>query len=321
MDRANRCPPGRTLTYRGVWRSRRRGRVSPWLLLLAAFVCGWARAEVAEDAVFIGGDECRACHKGQERSYLAGRHGKIFTLNPRDARESHGCEACHGPGSRHIQVVGELDSQGPLHIRSFKDSAVAIESSQACLGCHEQAERLHWRGSTHEMSGVTCTSCHKIHGESPVPAMEICLDCHKSQRAKLQRTAHMPLREGKVTCMNCHNPHGGPGPALLRTGSVNETCYQCHAEKRGPNIFEHPPVRENCANCHDPHGSNNPRLLKKRLPYLCQECHSVRQHVGTLYNGEDLDNPNVRQLRGKACTNCHSRIHGSNHPAGARFQR
>ncbi|MBK9130584.1 MAG: DmsE family decaheme c-type cytochrome [Gammaproteobacteria bacterium] len=321
MDRANRCPPGRTGTFRGVWRFRRRSRVSPWLLLLATFVCGWAHAEVAGDAIFIGGDECRACHKGQERSYLAGRHGKIFTLNPRDARESHGCEACHGPGSRHIQVVGELDSQGPLHIRSFKDSAVAIESSQACLGCHEQAERLHWRGSTHEMSGVTCTSCHKIHGESPVPTMEICLDCHKSQRAKLQRTAHMPLREGKVTCMNCHNPHGGPGPALLRTGSVNETCYQCHAEKRGPNIFEHPPVRENCANCHDPHGSNNPRLLKKRLPYLCQECHSVRQHVGTLYNGEDLDNPNVRQLRGKACTNCHSRIHGSNHPAGARFQR
>lgn len=291
------------------------------LVLLACVISGLVQADDEPPADYIGGSECKACHKSQDRSYLAGRHGKIFALNPRNVTEARGCEACHGAGSRHTQVVGELDYSGPLHIRAFGDPATAAESNRVCLSCHESGARMHWRGSAHATQGILCTSCHAIHSESPVPSMEVCLDCHKSQRARLQRSAHMPLREGKITCMDCHNPHGGPGPGLLKTASVNETCYRCHTEKRGPNIFEHPPVRENCANCHEPHGSSHPKLLRKKLPYLCQECHSVRGHVSTLYDGADLDDPAVRQLRGKACTNCHSVIHGSNHPSGARFQR
>jgi DmsE family decaheme c-type cytochrome len=295
-----------------------------WLwcvLLLAACMIGGPLQAGEMAAEYIDGNECKSCHKSQDRSYLAGRHGKIFTHNPRNEQEARGCQACHGAGSRHTQVVGELDYSGPLHIRAFKDPATVEESNKVCVGCHENGARMHWRGSAHDVQGVVCTSCHTIHSESPVPTMEVCASCHKTQRARLQRSAHMPLRERKVTCMDCHNPHGGVGPGLLKTASVNETCYECHAEKRGPNIFEHPPVRENCANCHEPHGSNHANLLRKKLPYLCQECHSVRGHVGTLYDGSDLDNPAVRQLRGKACTNCHSRIHGSNHPAGARYQR
>jgi DmsE family decaheme c-type cytochrome len=292
-----------------------------FVLLLAACVIG-GLAQADEIIVeYIGGNECKSCHKGQDRSYLAGKHGKIFTRNPRDEREARGCEACHGAGSRHTQVAGELDYSGPMHIRAFKDPATAGESNKVCVGCHESGARMHWRGSTHDVQGVACTSCHAIHSESPVPTMDVCSGCHKSQRARLQRSSHMPLREGKVTCMDCHNPHGGPGPGLLKTASVNDACYQCHAEKRGPNVFEHPPVRDNCANCHEPHGSNHPKLLRKKLPYLCQECHSARGHVGTLYDGTDLENPAIRQMRGKACTNCHSRIHGSNHPSGARYQR
>lgn len=290
------------------------------LLLLVGVFSAPVYAEDAS-AEYIGADECKSCHKGQDRTYLAGKHGKVFTHHPGDEREARGCEACHGPGSLHTRVVGELDYSGPLHIRAFKDPATVAEANGVCVGCHENGARMHWRGSTHEAQGVVCTSCHTIHSESPVPTMDVCTKCHKSQRARLERSAHMPLREQKVTCMDCHNPHGGIGPGLLKTASVNEACYQCHTEKRGPNLFEHPPVRENCANCHEPHGSNNARLLVKRLPYLCQECHSIRQHPGTLYDGSDLDNPAIRQMRGKACTNCHSMIHGSNHPSGARLQR
>jgi len=291
------------------------------VLLLAACIIGGPVQGNENMAEYIGGSECKSCHKGQVRSYLVGKHGKIFTRNPRDEKEARGCEACHGPGSLHTQVVGELDYSGPLNIRAFKYPATAEESNKVCVGCHESGARMHWRGSTHNVQGVVCTSCHAIHSESPVPSMDVCFGCHKSQRARLQRSAHMPLREGKVTCMDCHNPHGGPGPGLLKTASVNEACYQCHTEKRGPTVFEHPPVRENCAICHEPHGSNHPSMLRKKLPYLCQECHSMSGHVGRLYDGTELEDPAIRQMRGKACTNCHSRIHGSNHPSGAVYQR
>jgi DmsE family decaheme c-type cytochrome len=145
--------------------------------------------------------------------------------------------------------------------------------------------------------------------------MEVCFQCHLQRRAQVYRSAHMPFREGKVTCTNCHNPHGTPNPKLLIKSSVNETCYQCHAERRGPFLWEHPPVMENCANCHDPHGSSRPQLLKASAPRLCQQCHIEARHPTT---------PQLATARfafNRGCTNCHSQIHGSNHPSGVRFHR
>jgi len=270
---------------------------------------------------YVGAKKCQACHKQQSRTYINSKHGQIFTLNPRNENESRGCESCHGPGSDHVKVVGEIDYSGPYFIRNFSDVNSTDDIVKICMGCHESGMRMHWRSSKHALAGISCIGCHKIHSSADTDIMEACFNCHKTERAKLQRSMHMPIRERKITCMNCHNPHGGIGPSSLKTASVNETCYQCHTDKRGPNIFEHPPVRENCAECHDPHGSTNVRLLKKKPPYLCQQCHMVRFHPSDLYDGADLSDPSVKQLRAKACLNCHSRIHGSNHPSGARFQR
>ena len=84
----------------------------------------------------------------------------------------------------------------------------------------------------------------------------------------------MPLLEGKLSCTDCHNPHGSTTSPLLKADSVNEVCYSCHAEKRGPFLFEHSPVRESCLNCHSPHGSDFEALLNVPRPMLCQQCHA-----------------------------------------------
>jgi len=116
---------------------------------------------------------------------------------------------------------------------------------------------------------------------------------------------------------------------------VNETCYTCHAEKRGPFLFEHGPVTDDCTNCHTPHGSTASPLLKARVPWLCQECHSgdhgaqinsaanLQDGAVTTVNGlNPLANAAGRaQLMARACLNCHVLVHGSNHPAGSKFQR
>ncbi len=144
--------------------------------------------------------------------------------------------------------------------------------------------------------------------------MDTCFQCHKDRRAQILRSSHMPLREGKITCSNCHNPHGSATEALLRENSINDTCYKCHAEKRGPFLFEHAPVRENCLSCHDPHGSNNESMLKVSRPRLCAECHGFGH--GALTNG-----PMAVETFGRSCQNCHVAIHGSNSPSGALLQR
>ena len=138
------------------------------------------------------------------------------------------------------------------------------------------------------------------------------------------RLSHHPVTEGKIACSDCHNPHGSMAPKLLVKPTLNETCYQCHAEKRGPFLWEHPPAREDCTNCHEPHGSNHPSLLVNRMPLLCQQCHMAAFHPSTAYTGVNAS-AGVSRLdihaAAKSCLNCHSEVHGSNHPSGPRLMR
>jgi DmsE family decaheme c-type cytochrome len=107
---------------------------------------------------------------------------------------------------------------------------------------------------------------------------------------------------------------------MLLASSANETCYSCHAEKRGPNQREHPPVVENCATCHDPHGSNHEKMLNVSRPRLCQQCHG-----GATQHPSGPKNPglasDIQYVYNRECNNCHTQIHGSNHPSGKFFTR
>ncbi len=147
------------------------------------------------------------------------------------------------------------------------------------------------------------------------------MTCHRDKVAKLDRSGHMPVREGKMECTSCHNPHGSTNVRLLKAGNtVNESCASCHAEKRGPFLFEHAGINgESCATCHDPHGSNNDRMLVAKLPFLCQRCHNHTRHPSTIYDNRVLQTSN--RLFSRSCVTCHAAIHGSNHPAGATFLR
>jgi DmsE family decaheme c-type cytochrome len=144
--------------------------------------------------------------------------------------------------------------------------------------------------------------------------------CHKDVRAETWKNSHHPIREGKMDCADCHNPHGSATPKMIRAASVNDQCYTCHTEKRGPFLWEHPPVRENCVTCHAPHGSNHIRLQRTSVPYLCQQCHANTRHPGTLYDGfrvPTLENPaqGSNRVFNRACLDCHAAVHGSNHPS------
>jgi len=125
-----------------------------------------------------------------------------------------------------------------------------------------------------------------------------------------------------MACTSCHAAHGSSAPASLKKASVNETCTDCHAEYRGPFLWEHQPVTEDCANCHDAHGSTQPAMLKTRAPFLCQQCHEEQGHpsVPNTPLGLAGGTPNSTLLLG-GCLNCHSQIHGSNDPSGRAFMR
>jgi len=268
---------------------------------------------------YVGVDVCRGCHPEQTAAWEGTSMGKAFVNVPRTEQEGRACEACHGPGSAHVAAN---DLTGIFRFGPNSPASVA-EQNDRCLSCHESGARTHWDGSVHQARGVACVSCHTVMKEvSPERQLakatqaEVCYQCHAMRKAQSQQSSHMPLREGKVTCTDCHNPHGTTTPKLLVANSVNEVCYGCHQERRGPFLWEHAPVTENCMNCHDAHGSINDNLLRVRPPRLCQRCHIESRHPTT---PQALSA--ARFVLNRSCTNCHSQIHGSNHPSGVRLHR
>jgi DmsE family decaheme c-type cytochrome len=271
------------------------------------------------DATYVGAKVCATCHAAQTAEFSRTLMGKIGITQ----KGKFDCENCHGPGSAHVKAGGGRGVGGIISFRPEDLSRTAEENNQICLNCHLKGDRTLWHGSTHDERGLMCTNCHTIMRNvsrkfqlKTAFQPDTCFQCHKNKRAEMWRTAHMPVREGKMVCTNCHNPHGSYSENLIKTATVNEVCWQCHAEKRGPFLWEHPPVTESCLNCHDPHGSNNDFLLKISRPRLCQQCHSGGQH------NSNPRNPQVTlYAQGRECQNCHSNHHGSNNPAGARFMR
>lgn len=265
--------------------------------------------------------ECLFCHGEYVKAFEKTKHAKAFRVTwGEDVGKA--CQNCHGPLGKHLAEPGMKLGTNKM----VRFSLISAKAKNAiCLQCHENGARMQWRGSKHELMNMSCPDCHYVMRKKSDRHMfvqenpnQVCFQCHRVQRALIERASHMPIREGKMDCAKCHNPHGGPGPSLLKKPTVNRTCYQCHREKRGPLLWEHAPVRENCVNCHNPHGSNLGSLLNRRLPYLCQQCHMNVGHSSSLRARDDLTGA---FLGGKSCINCHSRIHGSNHPSGARFQR
>jgi DmsE family decaheme c-type cytochrome len=234
-----------------------------------------------------------------------------------------GCEGCHGPGKEHAESNGDKTK-----IRRFA-SLSPKDASETCVSCHFRTQHTFWAGSQHDQRSVGCTTCHSIHaavGDKQLKAAseaELCASCHRTIVNKTLKFAHMPVREDKLSCSSCHNVHGAANVKLLKTGgSISEACYSCHAEKRGPMLWEHAPVTENCTTCHDPHGSNNERMLVAKQPFLCQRCHVTSRHPPTVYEGYLLNtSTNANKIYGRSCVVCHQQIHGSNAPSGKAFLR
>jgi DmsE family decaheme c-type cytochrome len=293
-----------------------------------ALVLCWPAAGPAQDKDgYVGEARCAQCHKLEQEHWAHTVHAKVFRLNPRNELAQRGCEACHGPGAKHIENAA--DPKGIIAFTRKRGAPLETQNGQ-CLQCHKGRERIFWQGSIHDASRVGCSDCHNPMAKFSASGLlargtvnETCFTCHAQQRAEFRRRSHMPLLEGRISCTDCHNPHGSATRPLIKADNVNQLCYGCHAEKRGPFIWEHAPVRRNCLECHTPHGSSHEAMLVVARPFLCQQCHANTSHPANLITRGNLPRgaiPDERALN-RSCSNCHSQIHGSNHPAGARFHR
>ncbi len=216
-------------------------------------------------------------------------------------------------------------------------------SDSECAVCHEKQAKMakftaHARinlnkGDEEKESdgNAGCQACHgpgSLHIKAddkdkpkfivnPLKKSDACFRCHVEKEAQFRLPYSHPVLAGKVTCVDCHDPHGEnimkSADAKIARG-VNDTCAKCHKMQTAPRVFAHEALREGCTVCHDVHGSINKKMLVENDLNLCLKCHAQQQpSSGTVYIGTS-NHAGGRVQQNNQCwtAGCHNGIHGSN---------
>jgi len=229
---------------------------------------------------------CARCHVSGWQFQRPGKTGH----GPRWTSRTLGvdCEQCHGPGSAHVDYR-RAKKPGVDPMVRF----ASLSHSQAvsmCLQCHMESEVV----STHFQLGDDIFEFRDptllIDPERVDPSgrpLELIYD-------GVPFSVSRCVREGKLTCVTCHDPHGtGHRSQLRRPPEDNSTCGACH-EAIARNLrahTHHDPegTGSRCVNCHMPfltierghgvvadHSISTPRFdLKgdRTAPTACTWCH------------------------------------------------
>jgi predicted CXXCH cytochrome family protein len=297
-------------------------------------------------ADYVDPERCQSCHKPEYAEFYKTPHAtleKADTGSVAGCAICHGPGKAHTDAEEDAHGDDAKAAEAAKLIFSFKGTPQ--ENASRCLTCHTTSKsQANFAHSEHFMHGVSCQNCHSTHlveaadvaagieavtarstqarvFHVPAPNVEavwlrdsllqkpqptLCFSCHSKEQGQFALPTHHRVPEGLMKCTDCHQPHGTDNPSKLRTEGW-EACVSCHAEKRGPFVFEHASVRvEGCVACHTPHGSVNRMLLERREGrFLCLACHVESAAPNTPHGRLGF------QTSGE-CTRCHVAVHGSN---------
>ncbi|MEX0680711.1 MAG: tetratricopeptide repeat protein [Balneolales bacterium] len=230
---------------------------------------------------------CADCHSTNLRqNYFP----EADSFNTRWSDINVSCEACHGPGGKHVEFMQSDASMnaGPERIR--QDLNLTLAASQdgeinMCAQCH---------ASRQELTG------EYIHGEEFLdhydPQLPYYPYYHPDGQILDEVFEYGSFLQSKmymdgVRCTDCHDPH----TARLKANITDNTlCMQCHEPRYNTiNHHFHEPQTEatQCISCHMPgryymevdyrrdHSFRVPRpdlTEKYGMPNTCNDCHSDR---------------------------------------------
>ncbi len=137
------------------------------------------------------------------------------------------CEACHGPGSRHVAAMKAGQLRETFIFNPGKLSA--RDSIDFCGACHRtwlDVKLMRTRG-----------------------IQNVRFQPYRLENSKCW------VRMGRIACLSCHNPHEPPAQGAA---FYDSKCLACHLSQRGEEPTENRPGpacpvnTRNCVNCHMP---------------------------------------------------------------------
>ena len=163
---------------------------------------------------------CFSCH-----NTAAVTEGK---LDPSHLIPSITCEACHGPGARHV-TAEKSAAEGAENLIFNPRQLGAIDSVDFCGSCH----RAWWDVMLTEEVGV-----------STVLAVPY----------RLEKSRCWGTGDPRITCVACHDPHR---PLVQNADAYDQRCLGCHVKNGSQPTTDHPGTAckvgaEKCATCHMP---------------------------------------------------------------------
>lgn len=140
------------------------------------------------------------------------------------------CEACHGPGTRHVSSMKQARIEEGLAVILNPAKLKPVESVDFCGACHRTWVDIVEAGTV----GVSTAR---------FPAY------------RLEESRCWGKGDIRITCLACHDPHQ---PLVHASGSYDSACLRCHRATTGSKVTSaHPGAAcprstKNCVTCHMP---------------------------------------------------------------------
>ena len=238
---------------------------------------------------------CAVCHQTDFRkNYDPAGHGYSSQWSDLTV----GCEACHGPGAKHVEWANAksaadpgLDAHGWLTPRAVGKQAIELN---VCGPCHARRESL---GPDSSLPGDRLGDHYRL---SYLRNGAYFADGQQDGEVYvLGSFMQSKMYEKGVTCTNCHDPHSGQ---LVAQG--NAVCTQCHNEV-GRSEFPTLKPAAYDAPSHHHHAPGAPGSQ-------CVSCHMPERNYMTVDGRRDhffrIPDPLLSHEAGSpsACLSCHS---------------
>jgi len=246
---------------------------------------------------------CADCHSTE---LVKGYNAVTDTFKTTWSDINVGCEACHGPGKKHLAWAEKDDS------KKLEDTSMGLavtlhdRKDVAWVMDPETGTARRQQPETDNREIGVCAACHSRRGQLKYgtesdgsfldnyrPAL-LTADLYHTDGQILEEVyvwasfAQSKMRSAGVTCSDCHEPH-----SLKLRAEQEQVCTQCHMLSKFATKEHHGHEADstgaNCLECHMPettymvvdprrdHSMRIPRpdlALEYNTPNACNQCHT-----------------------------------------------